>query len=157
MLLRVPRPYILVVDDFADGREMLAEYLGFRGHTVLQATDGAMALTMAQKRVPAVVLLDLAMPGLDGLEVARQLKADARTRTAIIVAVTARVLTTDERAAFAAGCDAFVGKPCDLTSLTNAIDAIMVDGRKALSRLRRAGPGGTPSSTSRSNRKSSGT
>jgi two-component system cell cycle response regulator DivK len=144
MSVPVPNPYILVVDDFSDGREMLAEYLGFRGHTVLQATDGTAALNMARERVPALILLDLAMAGVDGYEVARQLKADATTRSALIVAVTARVSVPDESRARAAGCDGFVAKPYDLTALADAIGSIMADGRKALRQLNASTPGGTP-------------
>ena len=128
-------PYILVVDDYPDGRDMLMEYLAFRGLTVVSAANGDEALTLAERRPPAIVLMDLSMPGIDGWEATRRLKAHPRTREAIVIAVTAHALAPDEGHALAAGADGFVAKPFDLQTLGNALVAIMQKGRPALKLL----------------------
>src|SRR5581483_7368122 len=105
---------ILVVDDFPDGRELLAEYLRFRGFDVIEATSGDEAIALTQRLRPDVVLMDLGMPHVDGWEATRRLKGDPATANTLIVAVTAHALTTEMDAALAAGCDAVVAKPYDL-------------------------------------------
>jgi two-component system, cell cycle response regulator DivK len=112
---------ILVVDDSTDGREMLVEDLRFHGFTVHSAANGTEAVALAQKIRPQVVLTDLAMPGIDGLEATRRLKGDVRTRDAKILAVTARALSHEQQEAQLAGCDAFIAKPFDLTDLAQMI------------------------------------
>jgi CheY-like chemotaxis protein len=118
-------PYILVVDDHADGREMLSEYLAFSGFAVATAADGGEALELAFKRLPAMILMDLTMPGMDGWEATRRLKADARTKDAIVIAVTANAMSFDEAKARAAGCDGFVPKPYDLAILAETVKRFM--------------------------------
>jgi two-component system cell cycle response regulator DivK len=129
------QPYILVVDDYPDGRDMLSEYLSFRGIAVATASDGAEALKTARKRLPAIILMDLTMPRMDGWEATRKLKADARTKDVLVIAVTANALAPDERVALAAGADAFVAKPYDLTVFADALASIMAKGRPALKEL----------------------
>jgi CheY-like chemotaxis protein len=116
---------ILVVDDDADNREMLVEYLQARGFTVYAARNGVTALRRADALRPRVILMDLAMPTLDGLETTRRLRANASTRDATIVAVTGHTMTTDREAAHRAGCDFFLPKPYDLTTLTNFLDGVL--------------------------------
>jgi two-component system, cell cycle response regulator DivK len=128
-------PYILIVDDFPDGREMLAEYLAFRGMAAVTSCDGEEALEVARKRPPAVVLMDLTMPGMGGWEATRQLKADPVTRDAIVIALTAHALAPDEGMARQAGCDGFVAKPYDLAELGNALERLLSSGRPALKTL----------------------
>jgi CheY-like chemotaxis protein len=135
--------YVLVVDDFADGREMLSEYLSFRGVEVVTAGDGAEAIEIARQRPPAVILMDLSMPGIDGWEATRRLKADGAMHSTIIVAVTAHALAPDEGIARAAGCDAFVAKPYQLTVLGDAVLAMVERGRAALKTLDGHTPGET--------------
>jgi two-component system cell cycle response regulator DivK len=115
---------VLVVDDSADGREMLMEYLAFRRFEVAQARNGAEALVVARRLRPKIILMDLSMPGLDGWEATRRLKADPVTRHAIIVAVTAHAFAPEQDAARAAGCDAVIAKPFDLTDLADALEAV---------------------------------
>ena len=118
-------PYILVVDDFPDGREVLAEYLQFRGFSVNVAGHGQEALDLAFATTPALILMDLAMPGMDGWEATRALKADSRTKDVLIVAVTARTMGTEEARTVAAGADGFVVKPFDLVKFADVIADIM--------------------------------
>ena len=118
-------PSVLVVDDFPDGREMVAEYLAFRGFSVLQAATGADAIALARKHRPRLILMDLGMPGLDGWETTRRLKADSRTRRCVIVALTAHALTSQRTTALSAGCDEVISKPFDLSELAETVDRIV--------------------------------
>lgn len=104
-------PLVLVVDDVADGREICAEYLAFRGFRVATAEDGFGAVAKAHELLPDVILMDLSLPGLDGWEATRRLKDDERTRAIRIIALTAHALPSAHDQALAAGCDTVVTKP----------------------------------------------
>jgi two-component system cell cycle response regulator DivK len=121
-----------VVDDFVDGREMLSEYLRFRGFRVTEAVDGAEAIEIARRVKPRIILMDLTMPGVDGWEATRQLKADPRTKDIIVLALTANVLHGEEERARAAGCDGFVPKPFDLYSLAETLRQVAHGGASAV-------------------------
>jgi two-component system cell cycle response regulator DivK len=123
---------LLIVDDFSDGREMLSEYLQFSGFHVVEAVDGAEAIDVASKVQPRIILMDLTMPGLDGWEATRRLKADPRTKDIIILAVTANVLKGEEERARAAGCDGFIAKPFDLHALAETLRRVARAGASAL-------------------------
>ena len=118
-------PSVLVVDDFPDGREMVTEYLVFRGFSVLQASTGAEAIELARKPRPRLILMDLGMPGLDGWETTRQLKADARTKGSVIIALPAHALASQHATAISAGCDEVIAKPFDLATLAETVDRIV--------------------------------
>lgn len=133
---------------------MLSEYLEFRGFAVAGASDGAEALRMAFTRTPAVVLMDLTMPGLDGWEATRRLKADPRTKDVIVIAVTANALAPEEGNARAAGADAFLVKPYDLAVLGDAIDKLITHGRPALNGLFSATGRGSSSRQATTSRRS---
>jgi CheY-like chemotaxis protein len=104
-------PLVLVVDDFAAGRELCAEYLSFRGYEVATAADGAEALEKAFELEPDVILMDLSLPAIDGWEATRRLRSDPRTRAIKIIALTAHALETERTRALEAGCDEVVTKP----------------------------------------------
>jgi CheY-like chemotaxis protein len=125
------KPSVLVVDDSSDGREMLVEYLVFRQFPVAEARNGAEALDVARRAQPAIILMDLSMPGVDGWEATRRLKADPLTRSAFIVAVTAHAFPREQEAARAAGCDVVIAKPFDLTVLADALEAVASHGLAA--------------------------
>lgn len=105
-------PLILVVDDYEDAREMYAEYLRFSGYRVAEARNGNEALEQAFALMPDLILMDLSLPGMDGWEATRQLKADDRTRQIPVVALTGHALAGASEGAKKAGCDSFVTKPC---------------------------------------------
>jgi CheY-like chemotaxis protein len=105
-------PLILVVDDYEDAREMYAEYLRFCGFRVAEARNGNEALEQAFTLMPDLILMDLSLPGMDGWEATRQLKADERTRQIPVVALTGHALAGASEGARKAGCDSFVTKPC---------------------------------------------
>jgi len=105
-------PLILVVDDYKDAREMYAEYLQFSGFRVAEARNGNEAVAQAFSLRPDLILMDLSLPGMDGWEATRVLKADERTKHIPVVALTGHALAGASEGARRAGCDSFVTKPC---------------------------------------------
>jgi CheY-like chemotaxis protein len=105
-------PLILVVDDYQDAREMYAEYLQFSGFRVAEARNGNEAVAQAFSLRPDLILMDLSLPGMDGWEATRLLKADDRTKHIPVVALTGHALAGASEGAKKAGCDSFVTKPC---------------------------------------------
>jgi two-component system, cell cycle response regulator DivK len=103
---------VLIAEDDADNREGYAEYLAGLGYRVAQAATGEDALAWARELKPDVVLLDLALPGIDGWEVARRLKADSTTAGIRLIALSACVFPDDVVRAREAGCELFLEKPC---------------------------------------------
>ncbi|HEY7410008.1 MAG TPA: response regulator [Vicinamibacteria bacterium] len=116
---------VLLVDDFPDNREMYAQYLTFKGYRVAEAGDGHDALAKAGALRPDVIVMDLSMPGLDGWEATRRLKADSTTRHIPVIALTGHALTGHAEGAHAAGADAFVTKPCVPSDLAAQIRRIL--------------------------------
>ena len=106
------QPLVLVVEDYQDAREMYTAYLQFSGFDVAEAGNGVEAIEKTQELLPDIVLMDLALPRMDGWEATRRLKSDERTRHIPIVALTGHALAGHAEGARAAGCDAFVTKPC---------------------------------------------
>lgn len=109
---RKPTPLILVVDDYADNREMYSAYLRFQGLDVVEAANGTEALEHAFERKPDLVVMDLSLPGVDGWQATRILKADERTKDVPVIAVTGHALAGAPERAAEAGCDGFLTKPC---------------------------------------------
>ena len=105
-------PLILVVDDYQDAREMYAEYLQYSGFRVAEAKNGNEAVAQARSLRPDLILMDLSLPGMDGWEATRVLKADDATKHIPIVALTGHALAGASEGARKAGCDSFVTKPC---------------------------------------------
>lgn len=103
---------VLLVEDYEDAREMYREYLEFCGFHVVTARDGAEALVRAAQADPDIVLMDLSLPGIDGWEAARRLKANPATAHLTIVALSAHALSAEGERARQAGCDGFIAKPC---------------------------------------------
>jgi CheY-like chemotaxis protein len=106
------QPLILVVDDYQDAREMYAEYLQYSGFRVAEARNGNEAVDQAFALKPDLILMDLSLPGMDGWEATRRLKADPSTKHIPIVALTGHALAGASDGAKKAGCDSFVTKPC---------------------------------------------
>lgn len=113
---------ILVVDDDADNLILLTYQLSqFLNCTVLSATDGNSALELVDRESPNLILLDVMMPDLDGLEVARRLKGNLNTATIPLIAVTAMARVQDQEMAIAAGFDDFLRKPYEIETLIATI------------------------------------
>ena len=118
-------PLVLVVEDYQDAREMYAAYLQFSGYRVAEAANGLEALEKTRELMPDIILMDLALPKMDGWEATRQLKADERTRHIPIVALTGHALAGHAEGARQAGCDAFVTKPCLPDALVSEIQRML--------------------------------
>ena len=119
-------PVVLVVDDNDDTRAMYAHLLRSAGFEVMLAANGDEALAAAAAQ-PAVIIMDLAMPGLNGWEATRRLKTGERTKDIPVIVLTAHDLDHYREVAVAAGCDAFLSKPCAIEDLVAAV-------RRALAR-----------------------
>ncbi|HKT81867.1 MAG TPA: response regulator [Vicinamibacterales bacterium] len=119
------RARVLVVDDYADAREMYSEYLQFSGFDVCQAANGMEALQKAVDEQPDIILMDLSLPVMDGWEATRRLKADNRTAAIPVVALTGHALAGISEGARKAGCDAFVTKPCLPEDLVKEIKRVL--------------------------------
>jgi CheY-like chemotaxis protein len=107
-----PRPRVLLVEDVELNRDLVAQILD-EEFDVLHAADGLEGVRLAREQRPALVLMDLSLPGIDGLEATRRIKADALTSAIPVVALTAHAMTGDRERAIAAGCDDFLTKPID--------------------------------------------
>lgn len=118
-------PTILTVDDHPLNRELVTEILEPVGYAVLQAEDGVGLIERVKREQPALILLDLKLPGPDGFTLARQLKNDAATRAIPIVAVTADLLPHKEAGALEAGCDGYIRKPFDRGHLLQTIARLL--------------------------------
>src|SRR5204863_3176125 len=134
------RPRVLIVDDYPDAREMYSEYLQYSGFDVIEAENGMEALTKAAEKSPDIILMDLSLPVMDGWEATRRLKADDRTATIPVVALTGHALAGISEGAKRAGCDAFVTKPCLPEDLVKEIKKILEhQGVAATRKTRRSG------------------
>lgn len=124
-----PAALVLIVDDYADAREMCAEYLDLCGFRVEQACDGAEALKKAAHLRPDVILMDLSLPDIDGVEVARRLKAASETAGIAIIALTGHGTEEHADKARAAGCVSFLVKPCQPDAMISEIRRVMATGQ----------------------------
>ncbi len=116
---------ILLVEDNENNRDMLSRRLRRRGHEVVTAADGLEGVALARTGAPELILLDMSLPGLDGWDAARLLKADAATRPIPIIALTAHAMSGDREKALGAGCDDYGTKPVDLDGLLAKIAALV--------------------------------
>ncbi len=116
---------ILLVEDNDLNRDMLARRLTRRGFTVVQATNGLEAVTLALRARPDLVLMDLSLPVLDGFDATRRLKQTAATASIPVLALTAHVSSADREQALAAGCADLDTKPVDLTRLLHKIEHLL--------------------------------
>src|SRR5256885_11625107 len=98
-------PKILLVEDNEMNRDMLSRRLQRKGYEIVMAVDGAQAITMAQSESPALILMDMSLPVLDGWEATRRIKATAETRSIPVIALTAHAMSGDEDKARESGCD----------------------------------------------------
>jgi len=117
---------ILIVDDNPVNLRLASDVLEFSGFSVLKAVDAEDARKVLEDTLPDLILMDLALPGLDGLSLTGQLKAEKRYRDVPIVALTASAIKGDDRKALAAGCDGYITKPIDTRSFGKTV-AAMID------------------------------
>ena len=118
-------PLIVCADDDADIRELLMFGLGGHGYRVVFAADGTEALRLAESWKPALMILDVAMPGIDGFELTRRLRAGAETSEIPVVLLTARVRDADVQQGYALGADAYITKPFHLDELNREVQRLL--------------------------------
>jgi CheY-like chemotaxis protein len=116
---------ILLVEDNEMNRDMLSRRLQRRGHDVLVAADGADGVAKARDEIPALILMDMSLPIVDGWEATRQIKSDPATSAIPIIALTAHAMSEDRERAISAGCDDYDTKPVEFPRLIGKIDALL--------------------------------
>lgn len=116
---------LLVVDDNPENLKLILMILAFSGYELVTASDAPQAIKAIERRIPDLILLDLQLPGMDGLELTRRLKARPETRSIPIVAVTAYAMKGDEAKARHAGCNGYLVKPVDKRLLRELVKQIL--------------------------------
>jgi CheY-like chemotaxis protein len=116
---------ILIVDDNPTNLKLVSDLLAFEGHEILNAMDAEAAQEVLANTLPDLILMDIALPGMDGLTLTRLLKADIRTRHICVVALTAFAMKGDEQKAVDAGCDGYITKPIDTRALPREVARIL--------------------------------
>ncbi len=108
---------ILVVDDNPSNMKLVSDLLEWSGYQIFKAVDAEQALEVIRRTAPDLILMDIGLPGMDGLALTRKLKADDATKGIRIIVLTSFAMKGDERRAFDAGCDAYITKPIDTRAL----------------------------------------
>jgi len=120
---------ILVVEDTPMNLELATDLLEAAGHVVLPATNAEAGMECACREQPDLILMDIGLPGMDGLAATRALKADAATRSIPVVALTAHAMQGDEQLAKEAGCLAYLTKPIETRTFVRRIEAFLADSK----------------------------
>ena len=116
---------ILVVEDNEKNRKLVRDVLTFKGYRILEAETGEDGIRLAREQGPRLVLMDIQLPGMDGIEALRRLRADASTRTIPVIAVTASAMDHDRQKIMAAGFDGYQSKPLNVKEFMAAVEAIL--------------------------------
>ena len=116
---------ILLIEDTENNRVLLNRRLKPRGHEVLTAESAEEGLPIAQSEKPDLILMDVGLPGMDGWEATRRLKADSATAGILVIALTAHAMGEHREAALVAGCDDYETKPIDFNRLFDKIDRLL--------------------------------
>jgi len=118
---------VLIVEDDPNSRKLIRDLLQVSGYTTLEATDGEQGVTLAKDKRPDLILMDIQLPVMDGLEATRILKADKKTREIPIVALTAYAMEGDEERILQAGCEGYLPKPIDVQELLKKVPEYLVE------------------------------
>jgi two-component system cell cycle response regulator DivK len=119
-----PERILIVEDNKFDGR-LLTDILESRGYETLQTGDGSEAVNLALANLPDLILMDIQLPDISGLEVTRRLKGDERSRRIPIIAVTAFAMGWHEREALDSGCDAYIAKPISIFGFLRTVNSFL--------------------------------
>jgi CheY-like chemotaxis protein len=128
--MSTPKKRILVVDDNPRNLKLAFDVLEDAGYEVVEAVDAEQAQSMIDRNLPDLILMDIALPGMDGLTLTRKIKANERTKHIRIIALTAFAMKGDDQKALAAGCDGYITKPIDIHQLPLQVAEIL--GRSGL-------------------------
>jgi two-component system cell cycle response regulator DivK len=116
---------ILIVEDNKTDVRLLKDILETRGYNILQTRDGLEAIDLAVVNLPDLILMDIQLPGMSGLEVTRLLRGDERSRRIPIIAVTAFAMGWHEREALDSGCDAYIAKPISIFGFLRTVESFL--------------------------------
>ena len=118
---------ILIVDDNAQNLKLARVVLASEGFDVHTASNAEDAIQLLRTVTPRLILMDIQLPGMDGLELTRRLKADPETRAVCVIALTAYAMKGDDEKAFAAGCDGYITKPIDVERLPVVVRSYLAE------------------------------
>jgi len=121
----MPGELILVVEDNDKNRKLVRDVLTFKGYEIVEAETGEDGVRLARERRPRLVLMDIQLPGIDGIEALRRLRADEATRGIPVLAVTASAMDRDRQQIMAAGFDGYQSKPLNVKEFVAAVEAIL--------------------------------
>ncbi len=124
-----PRATVLIIEDNEKNLRLFTDVLEVYGYKTLQAKDGATGLAMAQEHGPDLIVMDIQLPGMTGLEATKRLKADENLRNIPVVAVTASTLKGENQILWEAGCDDYLASPVNLEKLVEKIEHHIFGGR----------------------------
>jgi CheY-like chemotaxis protein len=116
---------ILVVEDNEKNRKLVRDVLTFKGYQIIEAETGEDGVRLAKERLPKLVLMDIQLPGIDGIEALRRIRSDDTTRAIPVLAVTASAMDRDRQTIMAAGFDGYQSKPLNLKEFMAAVEAIL--------------------------------
>jgi two-component system cell cycle response regulator DivK len=116
---------ILVVEDNEKNRKLVRDVLTFKGYSIVEADNGEDGVRLAGERLPKLILMDIQLPGIDGIEALRRIRANETTRAIPIIAVTASAMDRDRQQIMAAGFDGYQSKPLNVKEFMAAVQAIL--------------------------------
>jgi two-component system cell cycle response regulator DivK len=116
---------ILVVEDNEKNRKLVRDVLTFKGYQIIEAETGEDGVRLAKERLPKLVLMDIQLPGIDGIEALRRIRGDDTTRAIPVLAVTASAMDRDRQTIMAAGFDGYQSKPLNVKEFIAAVEAIL--------------------------------
>jgi CheY-like chemotaxis protein len=122
---------ILIVEDNEKNRKLVRDVLQFKGYRTLDAETGEIGLSLAREALPALILMDIQLPGMSGIEALGHLRADVRTRHIPVVAVTASAMMHDRQKILAAGFDAYQSKPIDVKAFLQLVSDVLQAGPRS--------------------------
>jgi CheY-like chemotaxis protein len=121
---------LLIIEDTENNRVLLTRRLRPLGHQILTAEDAERGLELARSEQPDLIVMDVGLPGMDGWEATRRLKADPATAKIPVIALTAHAMQSDRERSIEAGCDDYETKPIDFARLIAKVDALLASGKK---------------------------
>jgi two-component system, cell cycle response regulator DivK len=116
---------VLVVEDDSKSRKLVRDLLTFKGYEIIEAETGEEGVGLAQERHPSLILMDIRLPGIDGIQALGRLRAEVATRGIPVMAMTASVMSGDRQRVLAAGFDAFQSKPIKIKDFVAAVEQLL--------------------------------